>query len=297
MKKLLLLFFVLIFSSIVLADSPEEAIEKYYSSSAAENLEEYFSVTDLTGLDQEDIALEKRIVELMWNTIDEQTYSITEKETVIDEAGENALVQFKLSASYKNMKTGEATSFTEMAYIALLSKQGNWKIVYSVPMKEYLELRQRTVEMKAIEAEMESFIEQNPKEEGKLLVDGKPWDGNGTGDGILEGSLLGLIDSAILGVEIVIAVLVLLLVVSFFKGGKKEDSAPSSQQVVVNVNASETQTQKPAAEAKQPKPAEQAQSAMTKKEFSESMKILRKRYASGEITKKQFNEMKKDLGN
>ena len=85
MKKTLILVFLVFFLSIALADSPKEAVEKYYSSSAAENLEEYFSVTDLTGLNQEDIALEKKIVELVWNTIDEQTYSITEKESIIDD--------------------------------------------------------------------------------------------------------------------------------------------------------------------------------------------------------------------
>jgi len=296
MKKILILFFILFFSLTVLADSPEEAIEKYYSSSAVENLEEYFSVTDLTGLNQEDIALEKRIVELTWNTIDEQTYSIKEKETVIDEAGENALVQFKLSASYKNVKTGEATSFSDMVYIALLSKQENWKIVYSIPMKEYLELREKTVQMKAIESEMESLIEDNPKEDGKVLIDGKPWIGNG---GTGQGSLLGLIDSAIFGVEIIIGIIVLLLVASFFTGGKKEESTQGTgeHQIVVNVNTRGVQSTKQPKTETQAKPAEQAKTEMSKKEFSDAMKILRKRFALGEITKEQFNQMKKDLEN
>jgi len=291
MKRILFLFIVLILFSFASADSPEEAIEKYYLSSASENLEEYFSVTDLTGLDSDDIALEKKIVELVWNTIDEQTYSITEKKSVIDEQGTGALVQFKLSAGYKNIKTGEATSFTNAAYIALLSKQENWKIVYSIPMKEYLELRERTVQMQAIEEEAQILIDDNPKEGGKILIDGKPWTGNGNGDG--TGSLLGLIDTGIFAVEIIIGILMLLLVVSFFKGGKKEDSSSSSQQVVVNVNSSKIPSQKPAAKTK---PTEQQQKQIAKQEFSDSMKILRKRFASGEITKKEFSEMKKSLG-
>ncbi len=297
MKKFLFLLLFLIFFSFVSADSPEEAIEKYYSSSASENLDEFFSVTDLTGLTEEDIALEKRIVELMWNTIDEQTYSITEKKTVIDKAGENALVQFKLSASYKNIKTAEETSFTDMAYIALLSKQENWKVVFSIPIKEYLELRERTVEMKAIEEEAQTLIDDNPKEDGKVLIDGKPWDENGNGD-ITDFSLLGLIDLAILGVEIIIGILVLLLIISFFKGKK---GGSSQQHVVVNVNApKEDKSAKDKSAKDKPvegtKPKEKPAPAAQKKERSDAMKILRKRFASGEITKKEFDEMKKSLG-
>ena len=163
-------------------------------------------------------------------------------------------------------------------------------------MKEYLELREKTVQMKAIESEMESLIEDNPKEDGKVLIDGKPWIGNG---GTGQGSLLGLIDSAIFGVEIIIGIIVLLLVASFFTGGKKEESTQGTgeHQIVVNVNTRGVQSTKQPKTETQAKPAEQAKTEMSKKEFSDAMKILRKRFALGEITKEQFNQMKKDLEN
>ncbi len=291
-EKIVFLLLILFCFSFVSANSPKEAVEKYYSSSASENLEEYFSVVDLSGLTEEDTALEKMIVELTWNTIDEQTYSIKEMESVMDETGTGALVQFKLSASYKNTKTGETTSFNDVDYIALLSKQENWKIVYSIPMKEYLELRQRTLDLKAVEEEMQTFKEEEPKTEGKLLVDGKPYTGNPE-----KGSLLGLIDSLIFGVQVIIAIIVLLLILSFFTGNKKEEKSSGGQNVVVNVNSNGSQPTKKQETQKKMKALGVKLNPETKKEFSDAMKILRKRYATGEITKKEFNQMKKDLGN
>ena len=65
---------------------------------------------------------------------------------------------------------------------------------------------------------------------------------------------------------------------------------------MVNVEAGNQQSA-PVQPAPKSTPTDQpkSQSTMTKKEFSDAMKILRKRYASGEINKQQFDEMKKEL--
>ncbi|MFH1588566.1 MAG: SHOCT domain-containing protein, partial [Candidatus Diapherotrites archaeon] len=74
--------------------------------------------------------------------------------------------------------------------------------------------------------------------------------------------------------------------------GKGNDNKKQKEQkIVVNVHTGNQPTQASA----QTKPAEQPKSEMSKKEFSDAMKILRKRYASGEINKQQFDEMKKEL--
>ena len=94
-----------------------------------------------------------------------------------------------------------------------------------------------------------------------------------------QGSLqppAGIIDTAINLVILAIVVVVVLMAILALRGKKKE---------IMPAKVSEGKTEE--------KPKEEK--AMTKKEYSDAMKLLRERFARGEITKEEFREMKKEL--
>jgi len=295
MNNILILITFVILLSCTYALTPEEALDKYYSSSTTENIDEYLSVLDTTGMSGQEIADEKKLVELIWNTVDEQSYSIHEIRKVLTEDGKTALLNFILTSSYKNTATGEVTSFSNIEHVALLSNDsGDWKVIYSIPFEEYLKLRDLGIQAIEMERQLEEGVQEilRVEEQGgvpKVLIDGEPYDGNGDSQPPVPGDFIDFL------INIVIVIIVLLILYSIIKSVFKKKKPKEKKEVVKKVEKKEEKAvEKKPEDVKAPE-IPRSPKPTTKKEFSDAMKVLRKRYASGEITKEQFQEMKKEL--
>lgn len=198
-------------------------------------------------------------------------------------SGKNAYVEILITAGevYYPDK-GTSTTLSKDNVFFVFEKQNNkWKILnYSVSSSDFSDSQKEEYVAVFKEAFFASIEEQ------KGFDPTPPGDGNKSD----QNALVGLLDSLI-GLVSIAIVIVILLILFFSLTGKGKNKS-EDQTIVVNVQApvsqpTETQTIK--------KATEQAQTTMTKKEYSDAMKILRKRYASGEINKQQFDEMKKEL--
>ena len=273
MKKTLLLVLLLLFSCTCFALTPEETLEKYYSSSSSENLDDFLSVLDTSSLSQTEIAEQKGFLQSVWDQVDNQEYSIADSRIVITEDGKTALVNYIINFSYEGPEG--KTSVKDAQYVALLLKDsGDWKVAYAIPLENYLNLRNNMVSLKAVseqgeilESEMNDFVGQDQK----VKVNVGP-----AGFGFLGGIVEGLMTIG----TIIVAGLIVLFVLSLFKKKKPENQQPE------NKSEEEPNLESVVPEAKNPK---------SKADYSKAMKILRKRYAKGEITTDEFNMMKKEL--
>ncbi len=291
MKITLIAIALLLLLSFGFADTPEEALEKYYTAAEAENLDQYFSVVSTRQMTEEDLAFEKRVVELTWNSVEGQSHKIEGLQTIVDGEGKTALMQFNLTASYKNSKTGETTSLESIPFLALALKEGVWRIAFSMPLAEYIQLRKDSSQLQAIEKEIEGLAENTGEEKALLLIDGEKFDPDKPDeDGTLtdiQKELLAIIDTAIMVVSALIAIVILLIVWTLVKGRKAGPKVTAKP---------ETVAKKPVEPAKKQEPAKPQEQAKPKPGRSDAMKILRQRLAKGEISKEKFKGLKKELG-
>ena len=299
-----MIIFILLFTvSVFATTSPETAIEEYYSAAESEDLERYFEVLAVGEMLAEEITFEKKIVELAWNSVENQSHEITNLEKVIDEEGENALLRYNLTAAYTNSVTNEETTLEEVPHIALALKEGgNWKIVYAVVLADYLDMKENAEQLEAIESEVQKFVGVGDAKaplyiDNKKYVPGKEIETQG---GLKQG-ILNLIDLLIgliaIMIFVIFCVLVLLIIIGLVKKPKGKKIAKEKKEETRETQKVEEKTVSvPTKEKKKTEKSTKTETANATKKRSDAMKILRERYAKGEITKKEYEEMKLELG-
>ncbi|MBN1941448.1 MAG: hypothetical protein JW772_04680 [Candidatus Diapherotrites archaeon] len=224
-RKFLVLACLLLFSLSVFAATPEQALEKYYSSSHAENLEEHFSVVYTEGMSGEEIEAYSEIIEMTWDEIEIHSYSINNAEAILSDSEDEALIKYNLDLDY-TVDSGERLAVEGIPYIAYLIKTSDWQIAFAMPASDYLELKSQVIEVEAIESFFEHKIEQAQNTEKiELTVNDEvpervplpPDIGNGNGGDNNTPWVPGLFDIII---YVVIAIIIVAAIVSFAKKKK-----------------------------------------------------------------------------
>jgi len=284
-NKILVVLALVLFSNIVFAQTPEliNLIDKYYAASEKAdaqitiNLLYYPEETAAWFIENEKKDIQTKFASKQLKYVE---YDFV-KEEIFNE-GKNAYVETNITGGqvYYPDK-GTSANLTKETIFFVFEKQNNqWKILnFSVKASDFV-VSQKEEYVKSFK---EAFFASIEKQKGFDLNPPGGSDSN-------QNALVGLINSLI-GLVSIGIIIVIILIVFFSLTGRKKDKS-EDQTVVVNVQApasqsTETQTIQ--------KATEQMQTTMTKKEYSDAMKILRKRYASGEINKQQFDEMKKEL--
>jgi len=164
MKWILLL---LVLTSISFAQF-EEIIDAHHSAAKNEGWEEYIATCDTSEMNSSAIETMQGIVEAVWENYDTVYYEVSNVSSIVDE--EDALVQYHLKAQI----TGAEEAEVDEEYFALLHlTNGEWKIVYNMPLSDYLELTESVQKLKAVETvaeiaeekENQSIVELPEKEE------------------------------------------------------------------------------------------------------------------------------------
>ena len=111
----------------------EEVLEGYYQASIDEDYNKYISYIDTSGWNSSDHELMESIVKGIWENYDIESYSINNLEY---EQGENyTLATYDLESKI----TGAENINISLKYITLFHRVGNeWKIVYNMPLTDYL---------------------------------------------------------------------------------------------------------------------------------------------------------------
>jgi len=276
-KRILLVLFFLFFSSLCFAQTQEftNLINKFYNAfekgDADTLIDMYFYPEGTPDSFKEE---EKQRMQAKMNQ--EQTLGVEwefVKEELFNE-GKNAYIEIKLTKGTRFYpETNETGSLEGVTAYAIFEKSNTvWKVLNLTNASNF-DPTEKEAYAKDLKESLFGLIENYKKEKG---ISDEP------------NSIIGFIDSALFFVQAGIVIVVLLIVV-FSLTGKKKQKKPSEQKVVVNVQAPEQI--KPVSVAEQT-----SQTAQAKKDYSDAMKILRKRFASGEINKQQFEEMKKELG-
>jgi len=277
MKKAAVFFILIFICSFAFAElSPEETLNKYYSASSSENMQEFLSVVETEHLNSDELKVETDFVQALWDRVDKQEYEILEIRKTVTDDGKTALLNYIMTSSYTVVKGNEKVEFKGMEYVALLvNDSGTWKVSFAMPLGDYLKTRQTITETKAAVEETKIIakgIDEARKNPPEIKVsDIVPKD---------NFDIILLLVLAVIGIGVLIGVKIMLAIIKAVFGGKKQQ--------VVKEEKKETENR---IIEKKPEPSEKT----SKKEYTAAMKILRKRYAKGEITTDDFERMKEDL--
>ncbi|MCP4646391.1 MAG: hypothetical protein GY852_01480 [bacterium] len=124
----------------------EELIEAHQSAAQNEDWEAYITTFDTSEMNSSEIESMKGIVEAVWEKYDTEYYEMSNLSSITE--GEDALVQYHLKAQI----TGAEGAEVDEEYFALLHLvEGEWKIVFNMPLSDYLELTESVQKLKVVE--------------------------------------------------------------------------------------------------------------------------------------------------
>ena len=157
----------------------EELIEAHQAAAKNEDWDAYIATFDTSEMNASGIENMEGIVEAVWENYDTEYYEVSNLSSIVE--GEDALVQYHLKAEISGAEEAEV----DEEYFALLHLvEGEWKIVFNMPLSDYLELTEGVQKLKAVETVAEiaeekenqsvveppeiEAIEETPEEEGCL---------------------------------------------------------------------------------------------------------------------------------
>ena len=170
MKKIL---FALILCAALFAAGIEDTIAGYYAASKSENIEEFMSYVDTSGLDGSEIEFERQMMLGIWEAYDTDNYRISGLEYSMDATGEYAMAGYSLNATI----SGAENFNYELDYVMLLHKVGgSWKVSSVMPYEEYVNASKENRDLMAIDylGEEEYELVSAPHEPANPTFDGKP---------------------------------------------------------------------------------------------------------------------------
>jgi hypothetical protein len=185
------IFVLLVLASVSFAQF-EELIEAHQSAAKNEDWEAYIATFDTSEMNESDIETMRGIVEAIWANYDTEYYEVSNLSFITE--GEDALVQYHLKAKITGVEEAEV----DEEYFALLHLvEGEWKIVYNMPLSDYLELTEGVQKLKAVE----TIVEVTEEKENQTIMEPPEIEINGeepeAGEGclpafVLLASLVGL---------------------------------------------------------------------------------------------------------
>ncbi len=286
-KKIFFVFFLLLFSNLVFAQTQEltNLIKAYFDATQKKDSEAVMNTYFYPeGITEEFKANEKQNIQAR---IDRQALQNVEFTFVSEEIfnqRKNAYVEINITEGTILNDNRQRVDLKKETQYFVFEKQGiHWKILNNSVKSEDFNPAQKE---EYIDYFKETFFASIQQQGGF-----KPgYDGTQEASNQNEG--IGILDMLIGAISIGI-IIVILLIIFFSVTGKDKKKG---QNVVVNVNSNGSQPTKKQETQKKMKALGVKLNPETKKEFSDAMKILRKRYATGEINKQQFDEIKKELG-
>jgi len=139
------IFVLLILVSVSFAQF-EELIEAHQAAAKNEDWDAYIATFDTGQMNESDIETMKGIAETIWKNYDTEYYKVSNVSSIVE--GEDALVQYHLEAQIRGIEESEV----DEEYFALLHLVGGeWKIVYNMPLSDYLELTESVQKLKTVE--------------------------------------------------------------------------------------------------------------------------------------------------
>jgi hypothetical protein len=128
----------------------EELVEAHQSAAMEEDWDAYIATFDTSEMNESEIESMRGIVEAIWANYDTEYYEVSNLSSI--EEGDDALVQYHLKAKITGVEEAEV----DEEYFALLHLVGGeWKIVYNMPLEDYLELTEGVQKLKAVETVVE----------------------------------------------------------------------------------------------------------------------------------------------
>ncbi len=293
-KKLFLIITLLFLAGTAVAQTTEltQLLDNYYAGVEAGDADKVLAVL----ISQDDEGVTKAILGELLTKFPQSNlqWEFVSEEFSDDSTAANMI--FNLKGKITDSEDNKTLEMDNIFIALFVKESGDWKIARVMPLTDF------TQEIRANNDLAEDATKLNEQEWQDT------WDKEKKND--LE---LGIIDLIILLVGFAILIVFVLFIFSLLKKGKKketkeekkeENKEPSS----VKVETKEEPKKEPAKEPKkeavgeavkevpvQESEVKSAPEKMTKKEYSDAMKILRKRFAGGEITREDFIKKKKVL--
>lgn len=133
----------------------EELIDAHQAAAKNEDWDAYVATLDTSEMNSSEIEGTRNVVEAVWERYDTDYYQVSNVSSI--EQGEDALVQYHLNANI----SGAEEAQVDEEYIALLHKAGEeWKIVYTMPLADYLEITEGMQKVKEADAISEVIEEK-----------------------------------------------------------------------------------------------------------------------------------------
>jgi ketosteroid isomerase-like protein len=172
MKKLMVIaaLFVLVTSGFAQSDV-RNAVDNYYAAAKNEQISTYMNSMDTSQMDAADVQATRELTLGIWEAYDTDSYSISNFKYYID--GDYALATYHMDAHISGRENVE----NNLEYISFLHKVGgSWKIVFVMPLAEYLE---SSAEMQSLKIFDDALDEQHTlyvaqPAEAEVLFDGEP---------------------------------------------------------------------------------------------------------------------------
>ena len=183
------IFVLLVLASVSFAQFGE-LIEAHHAAAKNKDWDAYIDTFDTGGMSPEEIEAMREIAEAVWERYDTDFYLVSNVSSITE--GEDALVQYHLNANISGAESAEVDG----EYFALLHMVGGeWKIVFNMPLEDYLEISEGIQKLKAAEA----VVGVMDAKENQTLVEPPELEKEGGEGGCLPAFVLlaGLIGAAL----------------------------------------------------------------------------------------------------
>ena len=151
----------------------DELLDSHYQASQNEDWNAYIATFDTSEMSPQDIQNMRDVVETVWKNFDTDSYQVSELTYILDGEG-YALVRYVLQMEISG---AESTSI-DTEYIVLCRLSGSsWKLLYNMPLLDYLEFTDDVQDFVAAERAAEIFYNKTsyePGGDGVALLDGSP---------------------------------------------------------------------------------------------------------------------------
>ncbi len=288
-RKTALLFCLVFLCSAAFAQNEEllGLIDDYYAGVEAQDADAVLA----TMVEQDDYALTREVIEALITSYSQSGFELEFVSESVSDDGTMANIIFDASGQVTEEESGQTLEISDR-FIALFVLEGSGlKISRLMPLVDF------TQEIKQYNDIEEAASEQN-ESEWEAVQDG---DWNPIEELVIMAGLLFVL----LFIGGVIAVIGKL----WKKNKEKEEEKvvekkPGKAEPKESVKQDKDKIKEKSVKKEVPEKKETAtqkargtEEPKTKKEYSDAVKILRKRFAGGEITKEQFKEMKELLDN